>query len=233
MDNVPLGFDRPQEDEFALCNLGAGSPYSTIAFGNRPPQQQEYLDFQGLSPRDVDRWKRTFVWFLKCLTLHDPRRIVLKSPPHTARIKVLLELFPQARFIHIVRDPYVIFPSPLNMWKRLYRRDGLQKPHYRGLEEHVFGTFSRLYQAFERDRQSIGPARYCEVRYEDLIADPIGQTRQIYDRLELGEFDRVLPALEKYVAGQKGYKTNRYQISADIRAQITRRWRSFIEKYGY
>ena len=233
MDNMPLGFDRPQEDEFALCNLGAGSPYATIAFANRPPQGQEYFDFRGLSPRAVDHWKRTFVWFLKCLTLRDSRRIVLKSPPHTGRIKVLLELFPQARFIHIVRDPYVIFPSTLNMWKRMYRRDGLQKPRYRGLEDHVFQTFSRMYEAFERDRQLIGPTRYCEVRYEDLIADPIGQTRKIYGRLELGEFDRVLPGLEKYVAGQKGYKTNRYQISPEIRAQITRRWSSFIEKYGY
>jgi len=233
MDNMPLGFDRPQEDEFALCNLGAGSPYSTIAFANRPPQDQEYFDFKGLPLPAVDRWKRLFVWFLKCITLRDPRRIVLKSPPHTGRVKVLLELFPQARFVHIVRDPYIVFPSTLNMWKRMYRRDGLQVPRYRGLEDHVFRTFNRMYEAFERDRHLIGPGRYCEVRYEDLVADPIGETGKIYERLELGQFDRVLPELEKYVAGQKGYKTNRYSISDEIRAEIGRRWSAYIERYGY
>ena len=69
------------------------------------------------------------------------KRIVLKSPPHTARIRVLLEMFPKAKFVHIVRDPYVIFPSTVNLWKRLYRDEGLQVPTYEGLEEHVFSSF--------------------------------------------------------------------------------------------
>ena len=37
MDNMAAGWDRPQEDEFALCMLGQPSPYLTIAFPNRPP----------------------------------------------------------------------------------------------------------------------------------------------------------------------------------------------------
>ena len=36
MDNMAAGWDRPQEDEFALCNMGGRSPYLTIAFPNRP-----------------------------------------------------------------------------------------------------------------------------------------------------------------------------------------------------
>ena len=40
MDNMAAGWDRPQEDEFALCMLGQPSPYLTIAFPNRPPQDQ-------------------------------------------------------------------------------------------------------------------------------------------------------------------------------------------------
>ncbi len=233
MDNMAAGWSRPQEDEFALCNLGVPSPYLMLAFPNNPPLDSEYLDFQGLSPEALDRWKRAFVWFLKCLTLRDPKRIVLKSPPHTCRIKVLLELFPDARFVHITRDPYVIFPSTVNLWKRLSLDQGLQVPIYEGLEEHVFRTFTRMYDAFERDRQLIGPSRFCEIRYEDLVKDPIGQIRTVYDRLELGEFDKALPALEEFVAGQSDYKVNRYEISAETRAEIGRRWRSYIERYGY
>ncbi len=233
MDNMPLGFDRPQEDEFALCNMGVGSPYWTIAFPGGPPQGQQYLDFQGLTPEELDRWKRALVWFLRCVTLQDPKRIVLKSPPHTSRIRVLLDLFPDARFVHIYRDPYVVFPSTVNLWKHLYQRDGLQKPHDEALEEHVFQTLNRMYQAFERDRDLIAPNRYCEVRYEDLVRDPIGQIRAMYDRLELGQFDKLLPALEESLAGRKDYQTNRYEISPQLRAEIGRRWRAFIEKYGY
>ena len=37
MDNMPVGWERPQEDEFALALLGQPSPYLTIAFPNRGP----------------------------------------------------------------------------------------------------------------------------------------------------------------------------------------------------
>jgi len=233
MDNMAAGWDRPQEDEFALCNMGVRSPYLTILFPNRPPQDQQYLDLEGLPPPAVARWKQAMLWFLKCLTVRSPRRIVLKSPAHTCRIRVLLEMFPNARFVHIVRDPYVIFPSTLNLWKRLYRDQGLQVPRFEGLEEHVFRTFQRMYEVFERDRHLIRPGRFCEVRYEDLVERPIEQMRRVYDDLELGDLDQVLPALAEYFAAQAEYRTNRYQISAETRAEIGRRWGFFIEQYGY
>ena len=153
IDNMPAGWDHPQEDEFALCNMGVPSPYLTIIFPNHPPQCQEYFDFRGVSEPAVNRWKRALLWFLKCITLQNPKRIVLKSPPHTCRIRALLEMFPKAKFVHIVRDPYVLFPSTVNLWKRLYRDEGLQMPTCEGLEEHVFTTLTRMYDAFDRDRE--------------------------------------------------------------------------------
>ena len=144
-----------------------------------------------------------------------------------------MELFPDARFVHIVRDPYVVFPSTVNLWKRLYRDQGFQVPRYANLEDHVFDTFNRMYEVFERDRHLIAPSRFCEVRYEDLVPDILGQMRRIYDTLELGGFDEVRPELEAYVAAQADYKTNRYEMSPELRDQITQRWAPFIERYGY
>ena len=233
MDNMPAGWDHPQEDEFALCNMGLPSPYLTQVFPNESPQDPEYLDFQGVPPNDLDRWKRRFVWFLKCLTYQARKRIVLKSPPHTARIRTLVELFPRAKFIHIYRDPFVVFPSTVNLWKRLYEDQGLQLPRYAGLEEHVFETFNRMYAALERDREILGRGQLAEVSYEELVADPIGQVGRIYEELGLGGFEKVLPALESFVAGQKEYKKNRYAMAPELRDQITRRWSRYIEKYGY
>src|SRR4051794_15514810 len=140
MDNMAAGWDRPQEDEFALCMMGQPSPYLTIAFPNRPPQDQEALDLDGLSPRALASWKRAFLGFVREVTYRKPRRLVLKSPTHSCRIRHLLSLFPDARFVHIVRDPYVVFPSTVNLWKSLYRTHGLQKPTFAGLEDHVLRT---------------------------------------------------------------------------------------------
>ncbi len=233
MDNMAAGWERPQEDEFALCMLGQPSPYLAIAFPNHGPQFPEYLDLEGLSPRALESWKKTFLQFLRELTFKDPRRLILKSPPHSCRIKVLLELFPDARFVHIVRDPYVVFPSTVNLWKSLYRKHGLQRPTFAGLDDYVFTTFRRLYERLEEGRRLVDPAHFYELHYEDLTRDPVGQMRALYEHLGLGGFDRVLPRLEEYLRQVAGYETNRYELSAEQRVEITRRWGDIICRLGY
>jgi hypothetical protein len=233
MDNMAAGFDRPQEDEFALCNLGLPSPYLTVAFPNNPPQYEEYLDLEGIPPRALARWKRVFRRFLQELTYKHHKRLVLKSPTHSCRVKTLLELFPDARFVHIVRDPYVVFPSTVNLWKSLYITFGLQRPTFQGLEEHVYKTFNRVYDKIEEGKGLIDFDRFYELRYEDLVGDPVGQMATLYDHLGLGGFEQVLPKLQAHVANNAGYKTNRYQLGDEQRAEITRRWGSVIRLYGY
>ncbi|HEV3255929.1 MAG TPA: sulfotransferase [Gemmataceae bacterium] len=233
MDNMAAGFERPQEDEFALCMLGQPSPYLTIAFPNRPPQYSEYLDLEGLSPRALALWKKAFRRFLQQLTFKDPRRLILKSPPHSCRIRVLLSMFPDARFVHIVRDPYVVFASTVNLWKTLYRTHGLQRPTFEGLDEHVLSTGRRLYDKLEEGKKLIDPGRFHELRYEDLVRDPVGQMGLLYEQLGLGGFDDVRPRLESYLAGIAGYTTNRYEITPEQRTTITQRWGEVIRRYGY
>ena len=233
MDNMAAGWDRPQEDEFALCMMGVPSPYLTIAFPNHPPACQEYFEIEQVAPAARDSWKQSFYKLLQTLTFKDPRRLVLKSPPHSCRIKILLELFPEARFIHIVRNPYVVYPSTINLWKSLYETHGLQKPTFAGLEEHVLSTFTHLYEALERGKQLVKPDRFYELRYEDLIADPVGQMQKMYEQLQLGDFEQTRPGLEDYLAKTKGYETNRYQMPPETRALVGERWKKVIEQYGY
>jgi hypothetical protein len=236
MDNMAAGWERPQEDEFALCMMGQPSLYLTIAFPNHPPEGQETLDMDKMPPRALAGWKEAFYGYLQKLTFKNPRRLVLKSPPHSCRIKVLLELFPDARFVHIVRDPYVVFPSTIKLWKSLYVKHGLQKPTFAGLEEHVFQTFNHLYQKIEEGRvaaQLAGPGRFYELHYEDLVRDPVKQMKALYEHLDLGDFETVRPRLEQYLASVAGYETNRYEITPELRDEITRRWGHVIRQYGY
>jgi hypothetical protein len=234
MDNMAVGWDRPQEDEFALCMLGQPSPYLTIAFPNHPPQDQDALDPESLPRRARSAWKKAFVGFLRRLTYRDPRRLVLKSPTHTCRIPTLLELFPGAQFIHIVRDPFVVFPSTVNLWRSLYETHGLQRPKFRHLEEYVLSTFCYLYDRLESTRGLIPPGQFHELRYEDLIADPLGQMQRLYQVLNLGGFEEVRARLERFCSEQSSYRTNRYPTLTDEqRSKIVSRWRAVIEQYGY
>jgi hypothetical protein len=232
MDNMAVGWDRPQEDEFALCALGVPSPYLVLGFFNTP-QYPEYLDVQTLPAEALRRWKASFAHLVKLITFRYGRRLILKSPTHTARLGVLSEMFPRARFIHIVRDPSVLFASSVNLWKKLCETQHIQTPRFDHVEEFVFETFERMYAAFDRDRPRLPANRLYEVRYEDLVRDPLGQLRAIYEQLELDDFEVARPGIEQYLTDVKDYQTNRYEIAPEVKAQIRRRWASYVERYGY
>jgi len=233
MDDVAAGWDRPQEDEFALMNLGAPSCYRRIAFPRSSPDRPEALDLTTLPPDDLDRWKRALRRFLQMLAVRDPRRPVLKSPPHTARVGVLAEMFPESRFLHVVRDPFVVIPSTLRLWRSLHDVQALQVDRGESLERYVFAAFDEMHAAFERDRAALAPGRLFEVRYERLVADPVATLAEAYERLDLGQFDRIRPALERQAAAMRKYRTNSYRHDPRLVAEIETRCRGFLDRYGY
>ena len=233
MDDVAAGWDRPQEDEFALMNMGAPSPYRRMAFPVTSPDVPVALDVTGLAPADLVRWQGTLRRFLGMLAVADPRRPVLKSPPHTARVGVLAGMFPEARFLHVVRDPFVVFSSTMRLWRSLHDVRGLQVDPGDRLERYVFAAFEEMYAAFDRDRATIPEGRLHEIRYEDLVADPVGRLAEAYERLGLEDFARVRGPLEDHARSMKRYRTNTYSHDPRIVAEVARRWRPFIDRYGY
>lgn len=233
MDNMLFGWERPQEDEFALALLGLPSTYTDFAFPGRAPMHPGALDLSGLTPAELTKWKRLFVRFIKEVTVRTGKQLVLKSPPHTARIPTLLELFPDARFVHIVRDPRVVFPSTINLWKSMARNHGLQKPAWPGLEEKVLREFRVIYDRLEEARPLLKPGRFHEVRYEELVQNPVSELKKVYDGLELGGFDAARPRVEEYLRQNAGYETNKYDLTPAQRAAIEDRWGDVIRRYGY
>lgn len=235
MDNVAAGWDRPQEDEFALCSLGVPSPYLTWAFPEHGPVYDEYLTLDELSAAQLVNWKRNFEFFVKSVAYRRNRRIVLKSPPHTARVRTLLDMYPDARFVHIVRDPLTLYPSSVRLWKSLCDVQSLQwrQAEYDWLEEYVLSTLVAMYTAFERDRELIPPNRLAEVRYEDLVRDPQQQLQSVYEQLELGDFSRLRSALGEFRRENRAYQTNRYKLPPEVEQKVRERWAMYFDRYGY
>lgn len=236
MDAMKMGWHQPQEDEAGMCNLGMPSPFWTVAFPNEPLQDPEYVTLDELDLARREYWQATLKTFYKRITYkHGGRgRLILKSPQHTFRLRTLLEMFPEARFVHLARDPYVLFPSTVHFWKSMYLAHGVQTPTFDGLDEFVFATLSRMHEQLEATRSLVAPQRYHELRYEDLVREPEAELRRLYEQLELGDFGHVEKPLRDYLADKASYQTNVYkELEPGLRAEIARRWRPYFERYGY
>jgi hypothetical protein len=100
-------------------------------------------------------------------------------------------------------------------------------------EDHILDVFQRMYEQFEKDRALIPAGNFHEVRYEDLVADPLTEMQRIYGQLRLGDFTAIQPALEEYLTSIKDYQPNRHEVSDELMQKIRSRCQSYSEKYGY
>jgi omega-hydroxy-beta-dihydromenaquinone-9 sulfotransferase len=234
MDNMAAGWDRPQEDEFALVNLGLPSPYRRIAYPNQPAPDVRYLDTDSLSEAERQHWADTLAKFLRAVSYRTERPLVVKSPTHTGRVATLAKTFPGAKFIHITRDPRALFPSTVRLWKSLDEVQALQKPTGEGVETFVLDCLKTMYDAFHRQRDAVDPTNLIDIRYEDLIADPVGQVEAIYRKLRLGDFAHVRDTLTQWAeTAHREYKTNQHELPAEQEAMIRERWSDYFARYGY
>lgn len=212
-DGMKVGLDLPQEDEFALLNLGAPSTYEGLAFPCDPPVPWQVMDWEKADPSLRKTWQDTFVEFLRGLAVEDPRPPVLKSPLHLTRIGLILERFPRARFVHIRRNPYQAIPSMIGLTRGLYRTQGLQ-PEPGGMLEYALQYYGEMFDVFDRDVTRLGPGRFHELSYEDLVGDPVGELQRLYAALGLEGFNPQNPVLVRRVEEMKEFQPVQRPIPA-------------------
>lgn len=234
MDNVALSFQTPQEDEFAPCLMSRRSLYLGISFTRREKHYARHLTFEDAPMEDVEAWKAAYHWFLKKLTFKYRRPLVLKSPPHTARIRLLLELFPNARFVHIHRNPYTVFQSFRRYFDTAMWHTYLQRPDLAGIDDRIIDRYNALFDAFFAQRNLIPRERFHEVRFEDLEKDPIGEIRKLYGRLRLPGFDAFRPKLEGYLRSLTGYRKNEFpELEPRWQTRIAHAWQRSFDEWSY
>lgn len=233
-DNVRIALGEPQEDEFALVVSTALSPYMGWIFPHRQAFYDRYLTFRGVSEEEVSQWKSALVCFLQKLTLKYGRPLLLKSPPHTCRIKLLLDLFPDARFVHIHRNPFTVFQSTQKLFTTAIPGMQLQFPDHRHLDQWILRTYQVMYEVFFEEKGLIPPGRFHEVCFEQLEQDPVGQLRDVYRGLNIAGFDAVEPTVRRYVDSLAGYRKNEYvELPDDLRERVAQAWQRYFAEWGY
>jgi hypothetical protein len=226
--------DPAEEDDFLMNKASAYTPYWGFVF---PIKSQEWLNESNhfRDPQFLRGWKKDYLDTLKYATFKNlGKRLILKNPPSTGRIRILLELFPSAKFIFIYRNPYNVYYSTRNMWKKaILPYYSLQKISDQELDEIIFSHYNYLMEAYEVQKYLIPEGNLIEIAYEELISDPYAGIQKIAAHLNLAGFGSSVDHLRQTIQREMSYQNNRYTYSSDVLMKIKEHWGRFIHQRNY
>ncbi|MEM7659603.1 MAG: sulfotransferase, partial [Bacteroidota bacterium] len=231
-----LTMASPQEEELALASLGAPSSYLVVHVARAKEQYRRYISFEEASEAEIEQWKQAHRGFLRKLVYKhgNKRPLVLKSPANTARIPLLMEMYPEARFVHIHRHPLETIRSTLHLYDAWF-----QMAHFQSLEEikalrdtYVLDTYEDLHRCWLRDKSLIPAGNLLEFPFAELKQAPIPTLEKVYDFLGDAKLDTA--AVEKYLDSIATYRQNQYQpLSSEYLAEIKARMGFVFEAWSY
>ena len=234
-DDVKLTMDMPNEEEFAIAN---SSELSFIHVFTFPSRAMEYLErhvfLRGLTARQLACWDTVITDIIKKATLaNDGKQLVLKSPTNTGRISHILRLFPNARFIHIARNPCDVYYSTTYTYRKMFELF-LLEDHPGDFSDFVITKYKALMERYLKDRALIPEGNLAEMKYEDLLSDPLGEVERIYEALGLsGWEDGGKQAMVEYLSTLSDFKKNIFEPDPAAMERISQAWRFAFEEWNY
>jgi len=235
IDRVEVNPQSPQEDEFGIANMVPVSFLHSLYF----PKHFERNFLKGVfqdqwNEKELTRWTGAFNRYLRKIYLHQgERQLLIRNPAYTARIPLLRKLWTGARFIHIYRDPYRVFPSMRNYFNKLLPAYSLQDYRHVDIEQTILDIYRLMMDKVIKDLSQTPEDQYVEISYEELEESPIEQLELVYQRLGLPGFQASKRYFEQYLDGIRGYTKNKYDQSQQEREMIRQHWGDIIEHYGY
>lgn len=245
MDNMAVGLDMPQEEDIAVANA---SPYSVLHQLAFPKMARElYAKYvlmgwapdgaqplAALSERESAQWEHAYLRIVRKATIHaDGRRLALKSPVNLGRVDHLLRLFPEAKFIHIVRNPYAVYASLMHMFRTvmpLYQMDDFD---FDDLEGALVESFQLGYRKYAEDRKLVPAGNLAEVRFEDLERKPLDELERLYAELGLSGWAEAKPAVREYLGTLTQYRKNTHRYAPAVLTRVEDKWRFALDEWGY
>lgn len=234
-DGMTTGWGTPQEDEFALLCLGARSPYEGLIAAGDFGRAMALADPEDLRPKERKRWEKIFLQFFRAVRFaNGGKPVVLKSPPHSYRVRTLRRLLPKARFIVMVRDPAPLFESMMKTYRAFSLRYGLVPgmPN-RELREVILRERLRCEEKLEVGLAGLGQDKLAVVKFEDLAQNPAAVMERIYRQFGLGDAQALKPKwLERAKCG--GGAGRAPALPPPLwQDRIAKEWSEIFRRYGY
>jgi len=234
-DNVKLSPDFPQEEEFALSNMTNASFYHFFYFPQLNDQlYDKFVRLTGISNKKIQSLKNKYKELLTKAALDtNKEQVVIKNPVNTGKIKLLLQMFPDAKFIHIYRNPIVTYLSTDKFYKSLLPATYLHDYEESYITEKIILNYKNLMQDYFQTRGLIPKQNLYEIKFEEFEKNNLFYLREIYDQFHLESWDDAEPFFKEYISTQKHYKKNTYKISKTELQTLNREWGFAMKELDY
>lgn len=234
-DNVKLTLDEPAEEEQPFSTMTTRSAIHSFYFPENQSYFRKYHLFEGISEAEKKAWQRDYLFLLKNIALYSGKHnLLLKNPHNTGRAKELLELFPDAKFIFIHRDPGKVFRSTKKLYNRTIQSQFLQFAGQRTIERLIIENNREIIEKYLRERSLIPEGNLIEIAYRDLQSAPWETIREIYSKLNIGGLEQAEPMIMEYLHSVRDYRKNRYtELGGKTRKRLREEWKMLYDTWGY
>ncbi len=212
-DDVAIGPEWPAEDDFAVNNwTGCCTMPGRMLLPRAWDRFSNLNDIEHTPPADRDAFGSALVGFCwKLRRLFPSRTLLLKTPAHTARVAELCRLLgPNTKFVHLSREAGAVLRSNVAMHARFEPYFLQDYPGDAVIRDRIIAEYDATERAFLRDAATLPPGTLSRVRYQDLVADPLGEIRRVYRDLSLG----LTPELEARFAAYL-HSVSDYRAASD------------------
>jgi hypothetical protein len=234
-DGYALDMDLPQEEDFALLSLQGKSIYKLFYFPKDfDTIYDQELHFDRYSLKEQKRWKKKYQTFVhKAMLNTNGQRYMSKNPCNIFRIKTLMELYPQARFVFIYRNPYTVVDSISRFFNEILPGSELQRLEGGLPRKH----FARLYKdsldEYIKVKNEIKPSNLLEIKYEEFKKHPIQSIRDIYTYFNISGFEAALPKMEAYLEDNHPKTRKPYEINPETYQLVNDFAGIYVASLGY
>jgi hypothetical protein len=226
MDGMLLDVNSPQEEEFSLTNDRGLSIYLMLhfpAYFDRYVNQ--YLSYAQATTEVRESWKKSYAYLLKKASwLNQNKTLILKNPPNTARIPEILDLYPNAKFIYLYRDPYEVYFSTVRAMQQMLQLMQLHEISDSQIESNILNLYLQMIRLFLKHQHQIPNENFCCLSYEQLKSSPLTAIEFIYTRLQLADYTLAKSEFETHLQSVHNYKAATYSVDPRVREQVDLAW---------
>jgi hypothetical protein len=159
--------------------------------------------------------------------------MVLKNPANTYRVQYLKEMYPNAKYIHLYRNPYEVYASSIRFHLDTYGIFSLQTWDEEEVKKNVLDIYNELYINWDQKIEGIPKENWIDIKYEDFIKEPMKILEQVYKELNIKDFDENKQKYIDFIESQKDYKPREYEFTDEFIKLVNENCDHNFKRFGY